>query len=208
MEAMIRHENDGGIFAGFLQQSPQHPIVELVRHRDHVVVQFEVAFPDPGLPRRMVLHEAVAEVIDRVEVDREEIPRLVVHQPHRSGMHAHTFRQRPHAGVCAHAVSVLVSMVPTPRSVSTSRSSACGTRASMMWVAQPPSVARMAASTLGIIPSRMTPAARSSRPRAASSALIRLPLPSRTPSTSVMRMSLLASSATATSAATVSALTL
>src|ERR1022692_2118926 len=75
MEAMIRHENDGGIFAGFLQQSPQHPIVELVRHRDHVVVQFEVAFPDPGLPRRMVLHEAVAEVIVRVEVDREEIPR-------------------------------------------------------------------------------------------------------------------------------------
>ena len=44
----------------------------------------------------MVLHEAVAEVIDRVVVDREEIPRLVIQQPSRGGMDAHAFRERPH----------------------------------------------------------------------------------------------------------------
>jgi len=45
VEAMIRHQNDGGVFAGFLDQRPQHLIVVLVRHRDHVVVQLEVALP-------------------------------------------------------------------------------------------------------------------------------------------------------------------
>jgi len=34
VEAMIRHQNDGGVFAGFLDQRPQHLIVVLVRHRD------------------------------------------------------------------------------------------------------------------------------------------------------------------------------
>ncbi len=43
----------------------------------------------------MVPHEAVAEVIDRIEVDREEIPRLVIQQPDGGGMDAHAFRERP-----------------------------------------------------------------------------------------------------------------
>ena len=43
----------------------------------------------------MVPHEPVAEVIDRVVVDREEIPRLVVQQPGGGGMDAHAFRERP-----------------------------------------------------------------------------------------------------------------
>jgi len=95
MEAVIRHENDGGAVAGFLHQGSQHLIVELVRHRDHVVVQLEVALPDPRLPGWMVLHKPVAEVIDCVIVDGEEIPRLVVDQPQRGGLHAPAFRERP-----------------------------------------------------------------------------------------------------------------
>ena len=44
----------------------------------------------------MVPHEPVAEVIDRIEINREEIPRLVVKQPSSGGMDAHAFGQRPH----------------------------------------------------------------------------------------------------------------
>ena len=95
MKAMIRHENHGGVLAGFFEQRPQHLVVKLVSHRDHVVVQLEVALADPGLPRRMVSHEAVAEVIDRIEVDREEIPRLVIQQPNGGGLDAHAFGERP-----------------------------------------------------------------------------------------------------------------
>src|SRR5579885_2830380 len=43
----------------------------------------------------MVPHEYVAEVIDRLIVDREEVPRLVVQQPDRRGVYAHRFRQSP-----------------------------------------------------------------------------------------------------------------
>ncbi len=83
MEAVIRHQNDRGVVPGFLQQGAQHLVVELVSHRDHVVIKLEVALRDPRLARRMVAHERVAEVIDGFEVDREEIPRLVVQQPER-----------------------------------------------------------------------------------------------------------------------------
>ncbi len=43
----------------------------------------------------MIPHEPVAEVIDRVVVDREEIPRLIVQQPGGGGMDAHAFGERP-----------------------------------------------------------------------------------------------------------------
>ena len=94
MEAMIRHENHGSVIARFIEQRSQHLIVELVRHRYHVVVQLKVAFADPTLPRRMILHEPVAEMIDRFVVDRKKIPWLIFHEPHRGRLHAHAFRQR------------------------------------------------------------------------------------------------------------------
>jgi len=41
----------------------------------------------------MVLHEPVAEVIDRVVVNRKKIPRLVVQQPIGGGIDAHALRE-------------------------------------------------------------------------------------------------------------------
>ena len=69
--------------------------MELVRHGDPVVVEVEIAAADPWLPRRMIAHESVAEVIDRFEVDREEIRWLMVQQPNGGGLYAHTFGQGP-----------------------------------------------------------------------------------------------------------------
>src|SRR5579863_7102326 len=89
MEAMVRHQNDVSIGTRLLEQISQHSIVELIRHRDHVVIQLEITLRDPTLPRRMVAHETVTEMIDRVVVNREEIPGLMVQQPGGGGMHAH-----------------------------------------------------------------------------------------------------------------------
>ena len=43
-----------------------------------MVGEIEIALGDPRLPRWMIAHEAMAEVIDRIEIDSEEVPRFVL----------------------------------------------------------------------------------------------------------------------------------
>ncbi len=83
MESMIGNQDDGGVLAGEVQQRAEHHVVEAVSAFDDPLVDLEVLFLDEGLPRRVVLHEAVTEVIDPVVVDRHEVPGLELHQRRR-----------------------------------------------------------------------------------------------------------------------------
>lgn len=75
---------------------PQHHVVELVGGGNHVAVKIEIAFRNELLARRMVAHESVAEVIDGIVIDGEEIPGLVIEQPGGPGMNAGALGQRLH----------------------------------------------------------------------------------------------------------------
>src|SRR6202171_101511 len=99
-------------------------------------------------------------------------------------------------------------MVPMPSVVSSSSRSACGTRPSMMCAFSTPASARTQALTLGIMPPVTMPSWIFSVTSWATISAISSPPSSLIPSTSVSRISLRAPSATASSAATVSALTL
>ena len=90
---MIRHENNRGFFASQMEQRAEHHVVEAVATFDHAAVDFKVLFLDPRLPRRVVLHETMAKVVDPVVVDRHEVPRLELHQRRGSSMDAHGVRK-------------------------------------------------------------------------------------------------------------------
>jgi len=44
------------------------------------LIELEVRFRNVILPGRMVFHEPVTEVVDRIEIHRHEIPRFLPHQ--------------------------------------------------------------------------------------------------------------------------------
>src|ERR1700682_272076 len=99
-------------------------------------------------------------------------------------------------------------MVPMPSVVSSSSRSAWGTRPSMMCAFSTPASARTQALTLGIMPPVTVPSSIFPVTSWATISAINAPLSSLMPSTSVSKISLRAPSATASSAATVSAFTL
>ena len=74
MEAVVADQDHGRLGPGQLQESAEHQIVVAVSPLDHVLVEFEVVFLHPVEPRRVILHEGVAEVVDGVVVDRRKIP--------------------------------------------------------------------------------------------------------------------------------------
>ena len=84
---MIRTENHRGLRPHHLQQPAEHHVVIAVSARDHVLVHLVILVRDRGVHlRRMVVHEAVAEVVDGVVVDGREVPRLVLDQPRGRGV--------------------------------------------------------------------------------------------------------------------------
>ena len=74
MEAVITDEDHGRLGAGKLQKSAEHEIVIAIGRVNDLFVKLEVALAHPLEPRRVILHEAMAEVVDGVEVDRRKIP--------------------------------------------------------------------------------------------------------------------------------------
>ena len=66
---------------GQLQHGAEHHVVEAVAGLDHAAVELKIPLGDTAAPRRMVFHEAVAEMVDGVEIHRHEIPGFVLHQP-------------------------------------------------------------------------------------------------------------------------------
>ena len=74
MISVIRTENEGSILPGKLHQPPQHKVVELVASRHHVPIDFKLLPANVGHARRVILHEAVAEVIDGIVIDSHKVP--------------------------------------------------------------------------------------------------------------------------------------
>ena len=93
MKAVVGHHHDRGVRAGQLHVNPQHQIMILVTDADDILVELIFFLVDPFQARRVILHEAVAEMVDAVEINPHEIPRLQLHQGGGGGMDAGDFRQ-------------------------------------------------------------------------------------------------------------------
>ena len=93
MEAMIGQENHRGFRAGQVQEHAEHHVMVAVAALDHALVNLEVFFRHLLAPRRIIVHEGVREVIDRVEVHRHEIPRLHLHQGRGRRLDRGAFRE-------------------------------------------------------------------------------------------------------------------
>ena len=107
METMVRHQDHVDILAGVAQERAQHLVVELVAGRHDVFVDLEIGFRNAFLPWRMVAHEPMAEMVDRVIVNREEVPFPVLQQPGCGGVHTHAFAQnRGHGGQAVVCVQI------------------------------------------------------------------------------------------------------
>src|SRR4029453_10214793 len=76
MKTVVGHENDSGIRPGELQKSAEHHVVVAVSAFEAIVENAEVPVLDVGLFGRMIPHESVAEMVDRVEVNSHEVPRF------------------------------------------------------------------------------------------------------------------------------------
>ena len=96
MKPVIGHQDDCGIFIGTGDQPLQNIVVIDVRVVNNVVVNFEVSFRYHLLARRVVFHEAMAEVINRVEIHGGKIPILGRQQGGRSAMGGYALTNRAH----------------------------------------------------------------------------------------------------------------
>ena len=91
VEPVVRHQDDRHVVADISQEHPQHLVVELIGDRDDVLIEVEVLLLDLFLLRRMITHEPMTEVVNRVVIDGEEIPRLILDQPGRGRVDADAF---------------------------------------------------------------------------------------------------------------------
>jgi len=88
VEAMVGHQDDGGVVAGQVQQGAEHRIMIEVAHFHAVVEDAEVPVIHLRPLRRVVFHERVAEVVDGVVIDAHQVPRLVLDQRGGGGVDA------------------------------------------------------------------------------------------------------------------------
>ena len=97
-EAVIGTQQHDRFRTGELNQPLQHHIVKAIRAFHDIFVEIELFLIDPVELRRMIRHESVREMIDAIEVNRREIPRLGFHQCRRHrldrGVIAQDFRKR------------------------------------------------------------------------------------------------------------------
>ena len=111
VKAVIGEEEHGRAVIGsgvrFVDQGAEHPILKLIAGLQHGLVMGEVIFRDAGRSRRIELHEGVAKVIDRIEVDGAQIPRFAVHQACGGGVDVGAFGDDARRGVEA-AITPLI----------------------------------------------------------------------------------------------------
>ena len=88
VEAVVGEQDDRRLGPDPLKQVPEHEVVEAVDGLDGAPVEPVVGLAHVGHPGRVVLHEPVPDVVDRVEVDGREVPRLVVHEVRRRRLDA------------------------------------------------------------------------------------------------------------------------
>ena len=91
VEAVVRDEDDRGILSRQGHEGSQHQVVVKVAAFHHPLEEFEIRFIHSLSPGGMVVHETVAEVIDPVVVDPQEIPRLQLHEGRGRRMNAAVF---------------------------------------------------------------------------------------------------------------------
>jgi len=78
-----------------VQQTPEHQVVKAVAAGDHVFVQLERILGHAVQARRVVLHEAVAVVIDRRIVDGGEVLRVLLERERGGGVNVDGFCEDP-----------------------------------------------------------------------------------------------------------------
>ncbi len=78
MKAVIRDQHDVSVFGNQLHEHAQVHVVQLVGGFNDLVVLVIVLFRNPIQAGWVIAHEAVAEVVDGVEINGPEMPRLVV----------------------------------------------------------------------------------------------------------------------------------
>jgi len=86
MESVIADQHDRGILPCQFQQGSQHHVMVAVSHFDHMLIVLEILFAYPRQAGGVILHESMAEMVDRVIVDRHEVPGLELHRRRRGGV--------------------------------------------------------------------------------------------------------------------------
>ena len=81
VKPVIGHQHDRRVRTGEVDQPLQHHVVGTVGAIDDVLIHLEIRLRDARHLGRMVVHEKMADLIDRPEIDRHEIPlRIALHQ--------------------------------------------------------------------------------------------------------------------------------
>ena len=96
VKTVVRHQDHRRILACQLQQRAQHRIVVAVARLDAVVENPIIPVIHLRPLRRMVLHEPVPKVVDRVVIHAHQVPRLVLDQCRRRRMDRRAIRDRLH----------------------------------------------------------------------------------------------------------------
>ena len=96
VEAVVRADDDGGICRGQRQHRAKHHVVEAVAGLDHTFIALKIVFRNVRATGRVVLHEAVAKVINGVVIDPHEVPWLMLHRPGGRRVHRAAFGQDLH----------------------------------------------------------------------------------------------------------------
>ena len=111
VEAVVGHQDDGGILTGQIEQGAEHGVVIEVAHFHAVVEDLEIPVANLRPLRRVVFHEGVAEVVDGVVVNAHQVPGLVLDQRGGGGVDAGAVRddfgERLDARVLLRLVEVL-----------------------------------------------------------------------------------------------------
>ena len=78
METVVRHKNDCSIVARESEKRAKHHVVVAVSSLQAVLENAEVPVVDVILFRRVIPHEGVAEVVNRVVINSHKVPWLAL----------------------------------------------------------------------------------------------------------------------------------
>ncbi len=92
VEAVVGHEDHGGVLTRESEQGAEHRIVIEVAHFHAVVEDLVVPVVHLRPLRRVIFHERVAEVVDGVVIDAHQVPGLVLDQGGGGGVDAGAVR--------------------------------------------------------------------------------------------------------------------
>ena len=83
---VVGDDENRGVFIGVLKQMAEHHVVEDITRCHNVLVNFVIRLRNPIDFWWVIAHETVTEVVDAIEIDRHEVPRLILNEMHRAGL--------------------------------------------------------------------------------------------------------------------------